>query len=194
MTSVIVMIYSTFKEMREYAKLTQTQLAEKLGVTQQAVHNWETGKSKIPNRFIEPLSFLFDEYVETIQALNTHISKDEVYEDNTVNYKTVNNTGSFLKFCRNLLSKPNLVNGCISTSTSVFRFTKFEIDDKYKIILLHDGNENCIPIHFRDIFSVIYLDGSFNTTSFKMQISYPLFPTEEKITRKFRQEIILSFY
>ena len=53
-------------DMRRRSKLTQSQLAEYLGVTDKAVSKWETGKSKPATQVLRKLAALWDVSVEEI--------------------------------------------------------------------------------------------------------------------------------
>ena len=43
------------KEIREKLKLTQTDLADKIGVTLMTIYRWETGKSKPHKTFVKAI-------------------------------------------------------------------------------------------------------------------------------------------
>lgn len=45
---------------RRYSKMTQEQLAEKMGVSKQSVQNWESGRTKVKTAHIKKLAYLFN--------------------------------------------------------------------------------------------------------------------------------------
>lgn len=47
---------TTIKELREKNKITQVQLAEKLGVSDKTVSKWETGKGYPDITLLEPIA------------------------------------------------------------------------------------------------------------------------------------------
>ena len=47
---------TTIKELREKNKITQVQLAEKLGVSDKTVSKWETGKGSPDITLLEPIA------------------------------------------------------------------------------------------------------------------------------------------
>ena len=47
---------TTIKELREKNKITQVQLAEKLGVSDKTVYKWETGKGYPDITLLEPIA------------------------------------------------------------------------------------------------------------------------------------------
>lgn len=70
----------TFKEARIAAKLSQSALAEQLGVHWRTVQNWENGKTHIPASVLPALDQLFsackdvvprEEYEKVVSALNS---------------------------------------------------------------------------------------------------------------------------
>ncbi len=71
---------NTIKELREKQGLTQSELAEKLGVTDKAVSKWENGRGLPDISLIEPISKIFN--ISTIELLsgekisNTNISSN----------------------------------------------------------------------------------------------------------------------
>ena len=63
----------TLRELRKAKKLNQTELANRLGVSRQAVSFYEIGARTLPLDCIVPLSQIFDVSIETIvfSALKT---------------------------------------------------------------------------------------------------------------------------
>jgi transcriptional regulator with XRE-family HTH domain len=52
------MIASEFKAKREAAKLTQEQLADKMGCTARTVRNYENGTGSLPDRAVKMLKLV----------------------------------------------------------------------------------------------------------------------------------------
>ena len=50
---------NTIKELRESRKLTQAELAEKLGVSDKAISKWETGKGYPDISLLDPIAKTF---------------------------------------------------------------------------------------------------------------------------------------
>jgi len=65
-------------ELRTACKLTQTQLAEKMGVTNKAVSKWENGKSKPTTNVIRKLAAFFKVDVEELLCMRTEEKKMEI--------------------------------------------------------------------------------------------------------------------
>ena len=59
------------KELREKSKLTQLQLAEKLGVSDKTVSKWETGKGYPDITLLEPIAEVFSVSVTELISGNT---------------------------------------------------------------------------------------------------------------------------
>lgn len=66
----------TIKKLREEKTLTQTQLAEKIGVSSKAVSKWETGKGLPDISLIEPLSKALGVSVMELMSGDTVINKN----------------------------------------------------------------------------------------------------------------------
>ncbi|MBQ2972134.1 MAG: helix-turn-helix domain-containing protein [Ruminococcus sp.] len=67
---------AVIKRLRESKKLTQTQLAEMIGVSSKAVSKWETGKGLPDISLIEPLSSALGVSVLELMSGNTVINKN----------------------------------------------------------------------------------------------------------------------
>ena len=67
---------AVIKRLREMKSLTQTQLAEKIGVSSKAVSKWETGKGLPDISLIEPLSFALGVSVLELMSGDTVINKN----------------------------------------------------------------------------------------------------------------------
>ena len=67
---------AVIKRLRELKNLTQTQLAEKIGVSSKAVSKWETGKGLPDISLIEPLSFALGVSVMELMSGDTVINKN----------------------------------------------------------------------------------------------------------------------
>ncbi|MBO4784109.1 MAG: helix-turn-helix transcriptional regulator, partial [Lachnospiraceae bacterium] len=63
---------AVIKELREKNKMTQTRLADQLGVSDKAISKWETGKGYPDITLLEPIAKIF------------HISVTELISGNTV--------------------------------------------------------------------------------------------------------------
>ncbi len=67
---------AVIKHLREMKNLTQTQLAEKIGVSSKAVSKWETGKGLPDISLIEPLSSALSVSVMELMSGDTVINKN----------------------------------------------------------------------------------------------------------------------
>ena len=67
---------AVIKRLRETKNLTQTQLAEKIGVSSKAVSKWETGKGLPDISLIEPLSSALGVSVMELMSGDTVINKN----------------------------------------------------------------------------------------------------------------------
>ena len=67
---------SVIRRLRETKNLTQTQLAEKIGVSSKAVSKWETGKGLPDISLIEPLSSALGVSVMELMSGDTVINKN----------------------------------------------------------------------------------------------------------------------
>ena len=65
-------------ELRTKLSLSQTELAEKVGVTNKAVSKWETGKSKPTTNVIRKLAALFNVDVEEMLCMRGEQRKMEI--------------------------------------------------------------------------------------------------------------------
>ena len=87
-------------ECRRNKKITQSQLAEKLGVTDKSVSKWETGKCMPDLSLFSPLCEILDITINDLMA-GEKIDKKEYqykFEQNIINVASIiNNKYSFIK-------------------------------------------------------------------------------------------------
>ena len=107
---------------RREVKLTQSQLSEKLGVTDRAVSNWENGKNMPDLSLFKPLC---EELGITINELlsGERLSSDvyqEKFEENIVN--TIDYTNKRMNEKNNLIGIILLVFGTLITLTAITIF------------------------------------------------------------------------
>ena len=48
--------------LRNYSKMTQEQLAEKMEVSKTTIQNWESGRTKVKSAHLKKLAYLFNVY------------------------------------------------------------------------------------------------------------------------------------
>ena len=129
----------TIKRLREDKNLTQTQLAEKIGVSSKAVSKWETSKGLPDISLIEPLS----------QALG--VSVMELMSGDTVINKNLSSNIMFSKFyvcpvCGNVIhSTGATVISCCGISLPVLEAE--EIDDDHIVSIENVEDEKFITVH-----------------------------------------------
>ena len=109
-------------KMRKEKKLTQAELAEKLGVTDKSVGNWENGRNMPDLSMFKPLC---DELEITINDLMSgeKISKEkyqEKFEENIVN--TINYSNKKIKKANTNMAIVLLVVGLIITVSAIMIF------------------------------------------------------------------------
>ncbi|MDF7816512.1 helix-turn-helix transcriptional regulator [Runella sp. MFBS21] len=62
---------------RDRCKLTGSEIADLLGVSQGTYHNWESGKTNLPAKYLPQLAEIFKvEIIELIPARNVALSHD----------------------------------------------------------------------------------------------------------------------
>ena len=129
----------TIKRLREAKGLTQTQLAEKIGVSDKAVSKWETSKGLPDITLIEPLS----------QALS--VSVMELMSGDTIINKNVSSNILFSKFyvcpiCGNVIhtTGETLVSCC---GITLPQLNAEEIDDEHTVNTERVENEYFITIN-----------------------------------------------
>lgn len=129
----------TIKRLREAKGLTQTQLAEKIGVSDKAVSKWETSKGLPDITLIEPLS----------QALS--VSVMELMSGDTIINKNVSSNILFSKFyvcpiCGNVIhtTGETLVSCC---GITLPQLNAEEIDDEHTVNIERVENEYFITIN-----------------------------------------------
>ena len=129
----------TIKRLREDKNLTQTQLAEKIGVSSKAVSKWETSKGLPDISLIEPLS----------QALG--VSVLELMSGDTVINKNLSSNIMFSKFyvcpvCGNVIhSTGAAVISCCGIS--LLALEAEEIDDDHIVSIENVEDEKFIIVH-----------------------------------------------
>ena len=129
----------TIKRLREEKNLTQTQLAEKIGVSSKAVSKWETSKGLPDISLIEPLS----------QALG--VSVMELMSGDTVINKNLSSNIMFSKFyvcpvCGNVIhSTGAAVISCCGISLPALEAE--EIDDEHIVSIENVEDEKFITVH-----------------------------------------------
>ena len=129
----------TIKRLREDKNLTQTQLAEKIGVSSKAVSKWETSKGLPDISLIEPLS----------QALG--VSVLELMSGDTVINKNLSSNIMFSKFyvcpvCGNVIhSTGAAVISCCGISLPALEAE--EIDDDHIVSIENVEDEKFIIVH-----------------------------------------------
>ena len=129
----------TIKRLREEKNLTQTQLAEKIGVSCKAVSKWETSKGLPDISLIEPLS----------QALG--VSVLELMSGDTVINKNLSSNIMFSKFyvcpvCGNVIQSTGAaVISCCGISLPALEAE--EIDDEHIVSIENVEDEKFITVH-----------------------------------------------
>ena len=128
----------TIKRLREEKNLTQTQLAEKIGVSSKAVSKWETSKGLPDISLIEPLS----------QALG--VSVMEIMSGDTVINKNLSSNIMFSKFyvcpvCGNVISSVGAaVVSCCGISLPPLEAE--EVDESHRITIENVEDEKFITV------------------------------------------------
>ena len=139
------------QELRKEKDLTQLQLAEKLGVTDRAVSNWETGR-RMPD--LSLIKLLCDELGITINdLLSGEIVDKEVYQEkfeenimNTIDYTTK-------KIKRNSLIFKLIIGIGIAIIISLSVLFSIDIDrmnNNQPVLFSTWGFDYCPPINLRD--------------------------------------------
>ena len=129
----------TIKRLREEKNLTQTQLAEQIGVSCKAVSKWETSKGLPDVTLIEPLS----------QALG--VSVTELISGETVVNKNASSNILFSKFyvcpvCGNIIhATGEAVISCHGITLPPLEAE--ETDDEHKIIIENVEDEKFITVN-----------------------------------------------
>ena len=139
------------QELRKEKNLTQLQLAEKLGVTDRAVSNWETGR-RMPD--LSLIKLLCDELGITINdLLSGEIVDKEIYqekfEENIMN--TIDYTSKKIK--RNSLIFKLIIGTGIAAIISLLVLFSIDIDrmnNNQPVLFSTWGFDYCPPINLRD--------------------------------------------
>ena len=76
---------ATIKQLRETKSLTQTQLAERLGVTAKAVSKWETGKGLPDIALIQPLALALG--VSVVELMSGEVVQNQNLSSNLLRSK-----------------------------------------------------------------------------------------------------------
>ncbi|WP_037328004.1 helix-turn-helix transcriptional regulator [Runella zeae] len=70
-------IGTLLRKNRDRCKLTGSEIADVLGVSQGTYHNWESGKTNLPAKYLPQLAEIFKvEIIELIPAHNVALSHD----------------------------------------------------------------------------------------------------------------------
>ena len=64
------MVFERIKELRQEKKLTQTQVAELLGIDQRVYSNYETGKREIPSHHLIELAKVYEISLDYLVGLS----------------------------------------------------------------------------------------------------------------------------
>lgn len=109
-------------QMRKSKKLTQQELAEKLGVSDRTIGNWENGRNMPDLSLLKPLC---DELNVTINDLlsGEKIKKEdyqEKFEENVIN--TIDYSSKKIKFTKNILYNVIVIFGFIMTISALLMF------------------------------------------------------------------------
>ncbi len=107
---------------RKEKKLTQAELAEKLGVTDKSVGNWENGRNMPDLSLFKPLCDALDITINDLMS-GEKISKDkyqEKFEENIVN--TINYSNKKIRKSNNTIAILFLVFGLIITVSAIMIF------------------------------------------------------------------------
>ena len=129
---------STIKRLREAKNLTQSQLAEQIGVSSKAVSKWETAKGLPDITLIEPLS----------QALG--VSVMELMSGDTVYNKNISSNILFSKFyvcpvCGNVIhTTGDTVISCCGITLPTLEAEDF--DDEHTVSIENVENEHFITV------------------------------------------------
>ena len=67
--------------LRNYSKMTQEQLAEKMEVSKTTIQNWESGRTKVKPTHLKRLAYLFN-VPETSLISELNRENDSMREDN----------------------------------------------------------------------------------------------------------------
>lgn len=76
-------IGTLLRKNRDRCKLTGSEIADVLGVSQGTYHNWESGKTHLPAKYLPQLAEIFKvEIIELIPARNVALSHDRPQSGN----------------------------------------------------------------------------------------------------------------
>ena len=105
-------------DLREYADLSQKDLANKLGVTQQTYSLWEKGTKIIPLKHLNNLCNYYNTSMDYVLGLSNERTKSDIKEIKELNKKLV---GSRIKEIResNKLTLRNLASELNTTSSTI---------------------------------------------------------------------------
>ncbi len=175
----------TIKRLRENKEMTQTQLAEQIGVSSKTVSKWETSKGLPDISLIEPLS----------QALG--VSVMELMSGDTVINKNLSSNLIFSKFyvcpiCGNIIhsSGAALISCCGITLPPL---EAEEPDEEHRISIENVEDEHFITIH-HDMTKKHFISFVAFVTSNRVQF-VKFYPEENAETRfQLRGRGYLYFY
>lgn len=98
------MFSQKLKELRLKANLTQKQIADKLGISQQAYARWETGNHKPTLDTLEKLSHFFNVPIEELIS-DKPLSIEKILSADTITYKNENLSDDELANLKQLIQK-----------------------------------------------------------------------------------------
>lgn len=129
---------STIKKLRERKKLTQSELAEKLSVTDKAISKWETGKGYPDIAFIEDIAKVFN------------VSITELFSGDTIENTNISSNMEKIKFyvcpvCGNVISSTGEMSvSCHGINLSPLEAEIFDEKHKLDISIVEDEYYVCV--------------------------------------------------
>lgn len=105
-------IYKEFGErlklLRKERSLTQTDLANVIGLTQSAIYNYEKGNRKIPMSVLKKFANYFEMSITELIGLNIETPNDDWYIDEIKSYElSKNEIEELMNYVRFIVSKRN---------------------------------------------------------------------------------------
>lgn len=91
-------IKETLKFYRKQYKLTQTELGEKLGVSQDAISQWEKGKAQPNYEILRKLCILFDISGDEVLDIETESQRNQVNVNRSFNSYNVSGNNNKITF------------------------------------------------------------------------------------------------
>lgn len=194
---------SKFASLRKSKKLTQAQLAEKMLVSIELIHKWDTGSSVPPADEIKKLSQILGtsqkEILDCFMPSQTKVEQfldeeDKMYKlllDLILDTKTAE---QFIAL-GHLFSNYSSSSGIVTYSNYIFPFThiKSEIDGN-AIIFLDDDN-NMIVLTINNIKTINPISTTYDVYTFSLEVGCPIFPVEgQYCSQNFSQHIKVSIF